>query len=727
MTRGRVAFAGLLLALSAHSVSAAAPAPAPAARLSGYPLNPTTSRLIIQLQSAAAPELRAIDGAIELHFAKGVRVAAQHVPKLRQIAKIDVLPDADGDVLTIHFACDCVAADKHAATQLQLDIRPVQRATGAPTRQQPSTKETLELDRLRHVLEERLAALNGGGTQPQAKSGAPGAAKGAAPNGVAAAQNPPAPAVCPPHFVPPAGPPRGDFVALLKELRGKIAESQDSPAALTELAGFYLHRGLPGEARAVALQVQPGEGGEQLAAISGISRLLQRVAVDPAEGMPAISENCTTPDAALWRALAAASANDAEGIARNAAGAATMLLQVPEPLIQLMVFRLVDAAGDNLTTLQTLAGALRNTETGQAEDEAGRFLLQARIARLDGDIVEERAFLTRAAAYPHTVPGLSAKARLAALGVAQAGNETVLADIARTYRTEPVGQQAADAFAEHRLTLGDYAGAMAIADATAGPSRDRNRDSRGAALAARVLRILLLAPPESGVLPQPQGRLALYWRYEGYATPGLKGDDIRVGAARLMLAEDVPGSALDVLRQLSDATANTDPVRLLRATAEARAGDANAALAILRALPEGDERHRIASIALARLGQFADAAHELDGATASADVTRRAALLFAAKSWSDAATAYAGLLANTAIKGDARAAAAERYALALALSNGTPANDLPALPQRSSALVAIVTPPDSAKTTGDRLRTALDRANRIQQLFAAPPAHAQGS
>ena len=104
MTRGRVAFAGLLLALSAHSVSAAAPAPAPAARLSGYPLNPTTSRLIIQLQSAAAPELRAIDGAIELHFAKGVRVAAQHVPKLRQIAKIDVLPDADGDVLTIHFA-----------------------------------------------------------------------------------------------------------------------------------------------------------------------------------------------------------------------------------------------------------------------------------------------------------------------------------------------------------------------------------------------------------------------------------------------------------------------------------------------------------------------------------------------------------------------------------------------------------------------------------------------
>ena len=136
-----------------------------------------------------------------------------------------------------------------------------------------------------------------------------------------------------------------------------------------------------------------GRGGEQLAAISGISRLLQRVAVDPAEGMPAISENCTTPDAALWRALAAASANDAEGIARNAAGAATMLLQVPEPLIQLMVFRLVDAAGDNLTTLQTLAGALRNTETGQAEDEAGRFLLQARIARLDGDTVEERAFL----------------------------------------------------------------------------------------------------------------------------------------------------------------------------------------------------------------------------------------------------------------------------------------------------------------------------------------------
>ena len=223
---------------------------------------------------------------------------------------------------------------------------------------------------------------------------------------------------------------------------------------------------------------------------------------------------------------------------------------------------------------------------------------------------------------------------------------------------------------------------MEIADATAGPSRDRNRDSRGAALAARVLRILLLAPPESGPCPQPQARSRFTGATRVTATPGLKGDDIRVGAARLMLAEHVPGSALDVLRELSDATANTDPVRLLRATAEALPA-MPMPHSPRRALPESEERHRIASIALARLGQFADAAHELDGATASADVTRRAALLFAAKSWSDAATAYAGLLANTAIKGDARAAAAERYALALALSNGTPANDLPALPQRS--------------------------------------------
>jgi hypothetical protein len=180
-------------------------------------------------------------------------------------------------------------------------------------------------------------------------------------------------------------------------------------------------------------------------------------------------------------------------------------------------------------------------------------MLQARIARLTGDADDELAFLERAARYDRTVPGLAAKARLAALRIAgdppqAARSEAILADIARTYRSESVGQEAAEQYAEHRLHLGDYRSALAIADETAGPASGRSRDSRGAALAARILRILMVEAPATATLPEPAARLALYWRYEGYATPGAKGDDIRIGAARIMLAQEVPDPAVEVLR-----------------------------------------------------------------------------------------------------------------------------------------------------------------------------------
>jgi hypothetical protein len=271
---------------------------------------------------------------------------------------------------------------------------------------------------------------------------------------------------------------------------------------------------------------------------------------------------CQRLDAGLWRAFAAAANCDAEAVARNAEAAQAALRTVPEPLLQIIALRIAEAANDNLGTLRAMAAAMRNAAIEDPVDESARFLLQARIAHLDGDTADEAIFLEHAARNDRTLPGLIAKTQLAELrsmedGLAGAQSEVVLADIARIYRYEALGQSANEHLAERRLRQGDYAAALSIADETAGPDRARSTESRGAVLAARILRMLLVDPPLSN-LPTPAERLALYWRYEGYATPGHRGDDIRLGAARTMLAEDLPAAALDELHGLSD-TGVTSP------------------------------------------------------------------------------------------------------------------------------------------------------------------------
>ncbi len=724
----------LLASLALHSASAAR-GTTPTARLTTSARNATLGRVVVRLQATAEPTIQTFDGGIELHFPQSTHVVLPPKMNVRQVSGIDLRDDPGGTVVVIRFACDCTATPVSQKTQLRLDIK------GNPKRSAVAAKppaSTPEMDKLREALTARLAVLNGG--QSPAKSTSlppvPRSLQSIA-GQTDAPKAPSGPPVCPPQFDPSGWTRHGSFVARLKELRAQVATTQDSSAAMAELADFYLLNGLPGESFSVATEALAGdvspEDRERLAATGGIARLLLREPLDPDAPMPAISPDCQTPDAPIWRALTAAAAGDADIVASNAEAAATAALRlVPDPLLELVVFRITDAAGDNLASLQAMAGSLRNTDVGLPEDEAGRFLLQARIARLGGDSDEERGFLEKAAEHDHTAPGLIAKARLAALRIAKDSpdavrSEAILADIARTYRSEPVGQEAAENYAERRLRLGDYASALAIADETAGPASSRIRDSRGAGLAARILRVLLADAPGAGSLPAPADRLALYWRYEGYATPGAKGDDIRMGAARLMLATGVPAAAVELLRQLSEATAAESQARLLRATAEARAGDPNFALAVLPGMPDGNEPRRIASTALAKLGRFADAAHRLDGLIDVIDKERRAALLFQAESWNDAATAYAELLADAGVAGDARNDIAERYALALALSGGTPAKNLPALPDQPTNLLAVVPPPDGTAKTGDAVRDALDHAQRIEQLLSPTPTQQQGS
>jgi hypothetical protein len=322
-----------------------------------------------------------------------------------------------------------------------------------------------------------------------------------------------------------------------------------------------------------------------------------------------------------------------------------------------------------------------------------------------------------------------------------AAAEMVLADVARVYRADALGQTAATYLAEQRLRHGDYAAALAVADASAGPVATRRTDSRGAALAARILRKLLVdapaapagapasAAPAPG--PGPAERLALYWRYEGYATPGVPGDDIRLGAARIMLAEDLPSPALELL----EVVAASPEAMLLRATAEARAGDPAAALVMVQAMPQGDEVRRIAADALSRMGRPGDAAQQLAGVAGIDDQIRRTALLAAATDWPAAASACDALLHDPALAGAARRQVADRYSLALALAGGKADPTVTAEPGSLAAGVLAALPdarPDAGPEAGsdaandpesdrsdqlDRMRNALAHARRIEKLL----------
>ena len=691
-------------------------------------------RLVVVLAGNPPPTITQIPLGVELRFAPGTSVQATASARLRQVSAIDAR-DVDGaPVTSIYLACDCAVTTESLNNLLRLDIRENPRHPGKGG---PSTVEAAELDKLRGTLSAKLAILNG---PPPGMAPAPGAS---APADPAKTDRPAPPAqVClaPVDMMGWRGSP--GFVTQLTALRARIAGSRGGAQDMAALAEFYLANALGEEALAVASDALTGDAtGDdriRLTRDADIAHLLKGEQLDAASPLLVGPPGCERADEALWRALAAAAASDADGAVRAADGARVALRRVPEPLLQRLAFRIAGAVNDNPAALLAMAGALRNTTIDTPGDEAARFLLQAHIARANQDGADEAAFLGRAARYDLTVAGVTAKAELAALRVGQDGpdaerSEAVLADIARTYRYEALGQQAAEHYAEHRMEHGDYASALAVADESAGPDGPagaRTGASRGAALEARILRILLVNPASTN-LPEPAERLALYWRYQGYTTPGDKGDDIRIGAARLMLAERMPDAALSVLRQVADSTAATPDARLLRAEAEARAGDPAAAVALLQSAPDGDAPRRVTADALERMGQFAEAAHWLDGVTALADQDRRAGLLFKASAWSEAATAYANLLQAPKLVGDARDQAAERYALALALSGAAPPSAGPKLPELPSRLLAALPDagtPASPQAAGamPALRSALERARHIERLLGPATAN-QGS
>ena len=712
--------------------------------------NPNSGRVWVGLGSNASPKIRELPGGVELTFAPGTKVEIPSGLKLRQVAAVDAHEVDGSTVAVVHFACDCaatitnVAATTTVESSVLLDVRENPRRAD---RQKPASPPNGDLDKLRNDLTAKLAVLNApppSVAHPPTPAPAPVAPAPVVP--VAAAPGDAAPPVpAPPQICLRAVDMShwrrdASFVSQLVDLRAQVARTHAGAPEMAELAEFYLAYALGTEALAVASDALGGDTTQEdhtrLVRDADIAHLLKGEQLDPNSPLLSSPPGCERADAALWRALADAAAQDSDGVAQAADAARIALRNVPEPLQQRLAYHIADAVGDNKAALLAMAGAVRNTEIGIPQEAAARYLLQARIAEAskDGDYA---TFLERAARYDLTVPGLIAKARLAALRVDQnapdAGHsEAILADIARTYRFEAFGQRAAEHYADRRMREGDYASALAMADESAGPDHrawEHTGASKGASLAARVLRILLVEPEKAG-LPAPSERLALYWQYQGYTPPGDKGDDIRVAVARLMLAQRLPDAALGVLQQVADGTAAKPDVALLRAEAEARGGNPATALTMLQSVPDGDASHRIAADALDRMGKFTEAAHQLDAANTPADKQRRADLLFRAAVWSDAATAYADVLASAAPDDTARNDAAERYALALTMAGATRPAAPPALPELPSRLLAVLSPEAPVAPPADAaipaMRSALDRARLIEQLLEPAAAH-QGS
>jgi hypothetical protein len=699
-------------------------------------------RLSFVLRGNPAPSISRHPDGIELTFAAGTQLQLPPGAHLRETAAIEIGEQAGAPIARVRFACGCTPDEQTADGILRLDFH---KLTTAAKDKPTKTGDAAEMDTLRETLTAKIATLNGTAqTKPPAVA-SPSAAE-APPVPVEVTQIPAQPAQdtalpAPVCLAPVAvskwrGP--GEFSSRLVALRAQLGLSEGAAADMAALAEFYLANGLGHEALAVATDALTGDAAPEdrirLTRDADVARLVKGEQVAAEAELLAVPPGCAREDAPLWRALAAAAARDQEGAARDPEAVASILRGLPEPLMRALVFRLAAGVGDNPAALLAMAGVLRNSITETPEDESRRFLLQARIAKLAGDNADYATFLQRAARHDLTVPGVVAKARLAAVR-AQAGGpdaahaEIVLADVARTYRHEALGQQAAEQYAELQLRRHDYAAALSIADESAGPRGAQTRESRGADLAVRILRMLLVDPAATA-LPSPAERVALFLRYGGYTTPGDKGDDIRLAAAQLMLRQGMPFPALDVLRQMSDIGAALPDALLMRATAEARAGDPNKALALLKGLPEGIAPHRIAADALRRLNQPVQAAHALDDVASAVDRERRASLLFEGEAWKEAATAYAELLRDRGLAAEARNDVARRYALAVAMTGESTDATPKELPEEPSRLLAAIPPPTSSRVGSgpdmNALRGALERARSIETLLD-PTTSRQGS
>ena len=723
------------LAAKAHNAGQTASVPI---LVSGRQHN-TRARLTFIMDGTLDMTVRQTPEGVELRSEGNAAYQLAKLPKLREVSAIDVRTEGGATIALIHLTGTCKMQQERVGNKVTLylaDTGPRQKEVSeapapGPTPAPPAPAAKTAMEGLMDGLREKLALLNGQ-LPPAASPSRVGAAarmpEVLIPAGEAA--QPSAPihrSSCAPDFTMSGW--KGDepFPQRLEALRALTAQSREAPPAMATLAEFYLGNGLGAEALAVTLAVKQDdispEERRRLLRDADLARLLKAQPIDSTSPLLNGADGCDPTDAPLWRVLSAVASGDQEIIRRDGEAAGENLKSVPEPISSLIAYNIAEAAGDDLPILRAMAAAVHNSDAGEQIDAAGRFALQARMARARKDPIDEVSFLERAIG-DIGVTGLRARVRLAEIRSADDNDEgrkseLILADAARVYRDTAFGQAAATALSEQRLRHGDFAGALRVANDSASGHSPSQNDSRSAALAARVLRQLLVEKDPQN-LPSPEQRLLIYWHYSGYATPGEKGDDIRMGAAELMLDQGMPEAALDVVRQLSSPAAQSARGALLHAIAEARAGDADAALTLLKTVPRSDESQRAGADAFVRLGKPVEAAHQLDGLKEASDRARRAALLYDGKEWSDAADAYAVVLRDGALAKEARDEAADRYALALALSGKQPAQGLSGFTGLAELVIgALPGQTDAQQQPVAAIRGSLRRAGQIEALL--PP------
>lgn len=688
----------------------------------------TGVRLSFAINKLPAPTIQERPGGAELRFEGTGPMRLPDLAKLNRLTALEQRTEGTTTIVTVAYACRCQLSTSRGGNSFRLDImeRPGQPApaqpagatsASAPAAPKPANAPNAALDAnaLRIDLTERLVQFNSLTVPPPRPM--PGTLAEAAP---------PARKTCPPGFSMEGWKGQGPYAARLLALRTAAARSGEAAPDMAALAEFQLGHGLAAEALSIARQARIERATDaeraRLARVADVASLLKGVAIDTRSPLLTDPPDCDRLDTPLWRALSAAATGDVDGVTKQMEAARQPLSQLPEPLPQMFASRLAEVAPEDPTILRAVASAMRNTEIGGPEEASARYLLQSRLARGRGDTIDETTFLERAARGV-TIPAMTARLRLAEIRAATDGPEgehsaRVLADAARTYRDTNLGQSAAYHLSERQMRQGNHAAALRTADEASAFRQARRTESRGAAQAARVLRALLVDPATPN-LPSAEERLVLYWKYRAYATPGERGDDIRLGAARLMLAQDLPEAALDVTRQLSEPVARSTEGIRLRAMAEARAGDPDQAMLLVRRLGDGDEPRRIAAEALARDSRLAEAAQQLDGVGALTDQTRRAAWLYQAKDWPGAAEAFARVLRNPDLGPEARAIAGDHYALALALAGQEPAEDLRGLTGLATRVLGALPAggPDPGADIIGALRGAVRRAGQIETLL----------
>ena len=622
--------------------------------------------------------------------------------------------------------------------------QPLAPATAAPVAAQLARMPSRDdLASLRDAVVAKLAVLNGAQSAPSPTLPAATVPPVAAPEPAAAPAPAPALAeIAPTPAMPACRAPfsmqgwKGEapFVERLPVLRAALALSDQGAAELADLAEFYAGHELARETLEIlsAPQAEAPAGAlrERLDRVRDVARLLLGRPLSPSSPLLAAAADCAREDLPLWQALAAAVSGDGATLARLAPRARAALRDVPQDLRLALTQRLADAVENDPATLRILLGAVRPATGLTPEQSAARSWQYARLARQEGHRGDETQYLEQAAnGAGRSLPEMFARARLAAMNLGRPGAEgrraeTQINDVLRTYRHDALGEEAAIAYANRLLEQGALGAALGVADGASQASARPGVESRGARLAATALRRLLAeGTPEGRPLPEPAERLALFWQYEGYATPGERGDDIRLAAMRLLLRQGLAEAARDLGQQISPVTTRTPEAALVLARAEAGAaqGDPRRALALLATVPADEAARRAAAEALARLDRPEEAAAQLEGLRDTADLRRRAELLFQAQSWRAAGTAYGEVLRDPGLPADARTDATARLANAAALAQqraGVPA-ELLATGTASAALLRLTetAPPPASGVAG--VRGAIERSRQIEALL--PP------